>query len=439
MAIFERGILAWSVGLAYVGYDTLLIIFIGSRVAKLWQGEPEPSAIIGPRPTIGVVIAAHNEEAVIVATIEALLVQDDPPDLILVADDGSTDATADALFQRYGIVAPDLGAVSEVAASIATLRWLRLPHGGKAAALNTALARVETDIVVTVDADTILDPDALGVVRRAFAADPDLAVAGGVLTPRCDSTIQGRAFQFFQTYEYVRNFMSRYAWSRIDSLLLISGAFAAVRRDVVMRIGGFDPACLTEDYELMHRVHRHAVDHGLDWRVRILGHAHAFTSSPGRLPVFLRQRRRWFAGFLQSQYWNRDMTGTARFGALGLMMLPIKALDTLQPIYGLVAFLLLPIFLITDPVTSFVPAFGVTLGKIAIDLAFYVFSIELYRRWTQNRSGVRLSSALVAGIIEPFCFQPLRHLGAARGWIAFLTRDRAWGHQVRPQSGEPAA
>jgi cellulose synthase/poly-beta-1,6-N-acetylglucosamine synthase-like glycosyltransferase len=431
LALFERGLLAWSVGVAYVGYDTILILFVASRVLALWRPREIPPTAPATRPTLGVIIAARNEAAVIARTIDALLAQTDRADIILVADDGSDDTMGDVLAQTYGLVPPAPGTVSAPSPVAPALRWLRLPPRGKAEALNEAIAHVSTDVIVTVDADTILDRDALGIVRQAFATDPDLAVGGGVLTPVCDNTVAGRMFAFFQTYEYVRNFMSRYAWSRLESLLLVSGAFAAVRRDVLVAVGGFDPACLTEDYELMHRVHRYASDRGLPWRVTILGDAHAFTNAPGNVVPFLRQRRRWFAGFLQAQYWNRDMTGTARYGALGLVMLPVKALDTLQPIYGLTAALLLPVFLITGRTSAFVPAFGITSAKIAVDFAFYVLVILAYRRWTGNRGGARLSSALVAAIAEPFGFQILRHAGAAWGWFAFLTRDRTWGRTSR--------
>ena len=114
----------------------------------------------------------------------------------------------------------------------------------------------------------------------------------------------------------------------------------------MIAVGGFDPECWVEDYELIHRLHRNAAERGLAWRVRMLGDAVASTDAPAGLVPFLRQRRRWFGGFLQTQWWYRDMIGAPRFGALGLAMMPVKALDTLQPIYGLTAFALMIVFLI---------------------------------------------------------------------------------------------
>ena len=108
-------------------------------------------------------------------------------------------------------------------------------------------------------------------MRDAFADDRDLVAATGILLPVCDASLGGRLFEWFQTYEYLRNFLSRYAWSRMDSLLLISGAFAGFRRAPLIEVGGFDLDCLVEDYELIHRLKRHGVLTGRPWTTAVLG------------------------------------------------------------------------------------------------------------------------------------------------------------------------
>lgn len=427
---------AWSVGLVYIAYDTALIGFVFVQTLALLKRRAAPAETM-PRPTLGVLVAAHNEASVLPITLRALFAQTEPADLIVIADDGSQDGTAELLLQDFGLAQPAIGAMSEPSGVHPTLRWMRLPHGGKARALNAAIATVETDLVLTVDGDTLLDPEATRAMRDAFAVDPALVAATGVLTPICSSSLTGRFYQWFQTYEYIRNFLSRYAWGRMDALLLISGAFAGFRRVPVLTVGGFDPACLVEDYELIHRLRRHSVLKGLGWTTGVVGAAKAITDAPSTTAAFLRQRRRWFCGFLQTQYWYRDMVGNPRYGRLGMIMLPVKALDTLQPIYGLLAFALLAFYLVTGRLALAAPVGGIILAKIAIDFAFHLWSIHLYRRWVDPKTSARLDRAMLASLAEPFTFQILRHTGAALGWVYFLTGQSQWGKKSRLGLVEP--
>ena len=434
-AFQRQGLAVWSIGIAYIVYDTALLVFTAWNIRDL-RRTPQPAPRVSP--SFGVIVAAHNEAAVLAATIERLRGQDTPPDLILIADDGSSDATPEVMAKRYALAPPPLGTVSDPSSAVPSLRWLRLQHGGKARALNAAMLLVETEVVLTVDADTLLEPGAIAAMRAAFAAEPALVAATGVLAPICGPDLQGRFFEWFQTYEYVRNFLSRHAWERLGSLLLISGAFAAFRRDAVIEVGGFDPECMVEDYELIHRLHRHAIDYRRDWTVRVVGEALARTDAPASPMAFLRQRRRWFGGFLQTQHWNRDMVGARRFGWLGTAMLPVKALDTVQPIYGLAAFAILIALVVTGRFTVALPILIVMLVKIVVDLSFHLWSLGIYKKWTGQREGLALLPALIAAVLEPFSFQLLRHAGAVWGWHAFLTGRESWGRQERTAIVAPA-
>src|SRR6202012_1917670 len=121
-------------------------------------------------------------------------------------------------------------------------------------------------------------------------------------------------------------------------------------------------------------------------------------------------RRRWFGGFLQTQYWYRDMVGNRRYGALGMAMLPVKAIDTLQPVYGLTAFALLCILLAQGRFSVLLPVCGVIGAKIFIDFSFQLWAILLYRRWLGDKSAASFGKAFAASLIEPFSFQLLRHV-----------------------------
>jgi hypothetical protein len=130
------------------------------------------------------------------------------------------------------------------------------------------------------------------------------------------------------------------------------------------------------------------------------------------------------------------MVGDRRFGWLGLAMLPVKALDTLQPIYGLTAFVLLLYYLATGNFVALIPVAGIISGKIVVDLAFHLWSVHLYKRWTEpandtNGPKASFKLALVAALVEPFTFQLLRHSAAAWGWWYFLSGKKRWDKQSR--------
>lgn len=430
-SLWLSSIWAWSAGMVYIAYDTLLMLYVVRQTMPLAFAAHNSSSVsatpAGPRPSIGILIAAHNEAGSLPAVLAAVAAQIDAPDLILIADDGSLDDTASMLNSRYGLTIPSVGHDSIGQLGVSRLHWLRLPHQGKARALNAAILKADTDLVITLDADTFMAGDAIAELRGAFAADEKLVAAGGILVPVCRPSIGGRVMQWFQTYEYIRNVISRFAWMRGNSLLLVSGAFAGFRRDALIKVGGFDAECLVEDYELTHRLHRYSTDHGLDWQLRMVGTSLARTDAPSNVMTFLRQRRRWFAGFLQTQYWNRDMTGNRRYGRLGTRMLPIKALDTLQPIYGLTAFVLLVAFVITGKIDIALPVFGLVTAKIVADFFVYLWTVHLYRRLTGGRTPTSFVGATLAAVVEPFTFQLLRHAGATWGWIAFLRGSNEWG------------
>ncbi|MBS0371851.1 MAG: glycosyltransferase family 2 protein [Proteobacteria bacterium] len=435
----SAGLLSWASGIAFILYDLLLLLFVAWQTLPLAvrrpPASPDETVAAGSRPSLTVIIAAWNEAPVLERTIAALTAQNDPPEHILIADDGSTDDTALVLIRAYGFAPPTTATQHQTSPLHPRLAWLRVPHGGKARTLNRALAHIDTDIVVTVDADTHPAVDALARMRQAFAHDDQLVAATGVLAPACKASLGGRLLGTFQSCEYVRNFVSRYAWMRADSLLLVSGAFAGYRRDALTAVGGFDPECLVEDYELIHRLHRHACAHGKTWRVRVVGQARARTSAPSDLRAFLRQRRRWFAGFLQTQLWNRDMIGNRRFGKLGLLMLPVKTLDTVQPLLGLAASATLLGLVAGGHLPLATAILSVLLNKVLLDIVFHTWCLYLYRRWTAGEHAPGYSQAIATALLEPFSFQILRHLGAALGWHHFLTGRRNWGKQARHAMG----
>ena len=424
------GLARWSVGLLYIIYDTWLILYVARELRGQAAKAARTAGLAAGRPRVAVLIAARNEASALPATLDALLRSEEPAEEIWLIDDGSTDETRALLAARYDLDLAELD-VPAYSAAHPSLRGLAKKNSGKADSLNRALSLTTADLIVTLDADTLVRSDAVNEMRKVFAEAPLLVAAGGVLTPQCGPGASARVFEWFQTFEYLRAFIARVAWMRVNALLLVSGAFACYRRDALARVGGFDPRSWVEDYELTHRLHRYSHDHGMGWRIGVLSEAVAATDAPATLGAFLRQRRRWFAGFLQTLFQYRDMVANPAYSTVGRIMLPLKVIDTLQPLFGITAFILLVDFAWRREAVL-APVLAVIAIKLVIDFCFLLWGVSFYNRWKRQRSSPRQwVLAGLAALTEPFCFQLMRHTGAMFGWFAVLTRRVNW----MPQRG----
>jgi cellulose synthase/poly-beta-1,6-N-acetylglucosamine synthase-like glycosyltransferase len=431
-----RGAQAWLVGFIYITYDSGLLIFMVASSQHAVRHERRTAPPTGlPRPSVTVLICARNERLVLPACLDALRAQTEPADEILILDDGSTDAMPAWLEREFSLTFQPHGEATALGTSTRwpALRVLRKPNTGKAESLNQGWQLAAGEIVITLDADTDMEPNALRAIRDAFARDPELGIAGGVLTPVCQRTPWAGFFQFFQTFEYARGFLWRLTWMQYDMLLLISGAFAAYRRSTLAAAGGFDTSSWVEDYELTHRIYRDAYDRGQRVRVQTLSGARATTDCPAAVHTFLNQRRRWFAGFIATHFQYHAMVGNGRYGPVGRYMMCVKTLDLLLPIYALAsAVVLVCILAVRHGLAPII--IKLILAKLAFDLLMHAYAIVLYQRWL----GIPLTRKLWlksfgATLSEPFVFQILRQLGAVFGWLAFLRRRIDW-HPQRPAS-----
>ncbi|MCE0523852.1 MAG: glycosyltransferase family 2 protein [Methylacidiphilales bacterium] len=429
-----QGVAAWSIGVVYIAYDSLLLAFmvVSSQIAVMRQDRQKkaPQAASprpGPRPSLTVLICARNERLVLPDCLRALAAQTEPADEIIILDDGSTDSMVEWLTNEFALAFEPAGASSLGRSRLwPALRVWRKPNSGKADSLNLGWKMAQGEIVVTLDADTCVKPGALAAIRDGFVEDPNLGIAGGVLMPVCQRTAWAGFFQFFQTFEYARGFLWRLTWMQYDMLLLVSGAFAAYRRSVLEAAGGFDTTSWVEDYELTHRVYRDAFDAGQTVTVKTLSGARGTTDAPASVSTFLNQRRRWFAGFIATHFKYHAMVANRRYGAVGRYMLCFKTLDLLLPIYALAAVVVLVVLLSTHhSLNTFIVKLIV--AKLLFDLILHAYSIILYQRWL----GIPLSrklwiQSIGATLSEPFVFQIMRQFGAVLGWLAFMRRKIDW-------------
>jgi cellulose synthase/poly-beta-1,6-N-acetylglucosamine synthase-like glycosyltransferase len=434
-----RGVAAWSIGLVYISYDSLLLGFmvVSSQLAVMRQDAKRKATTLshpptpqGVRPTLSVLICARNERQVLPECLRALSAQAEPADEIIVLDDGSTDSMIEWLTAEYSLHFEPMGSSAlGQSTKFPGFRVLSKPNSGKADSLNVGWRMARGEIIVTLDADTYIEPPALSAIRDGFLEDPTLGIAGGVLFPVCQRTPGAGFFQFFQTFEYARGFLWRLTFMEYHMLLLISGAFAAYRRPVLEAAGGFDKTSWVEDYELTHRVYRDAFDSGQAVTVKTLSGARGTTDAPASVSTFLNQRRRWFAGFIATHFKYHNMVGNARYGRVGRYMLCLKTLDLLLPIYALAAVVvLLCILAVRHGLQAFIVKLIV--AKLLFDLILHAYSIILYQRWLGFPLSRKLwLQSIGATLTEPFVFQIIRQMGAVFGWLAFLRRKIDWQPQ----------
>ncbi len=255
-----------------------------------------PPADPAEPPRVDVLVAAYNEAAVIVRTLESLLACRGVDQRVIVVDDGSQDGTGD-IVERFAAGEP-------------RVRLYRKPNGGKASALNLALSHSDAPVAVGVDADTQLDPDALAKVARWFA-DPTIgAVAGNVKVGN-----RGRLVTRWQSLEYVTSQnVDRRALSRLNAITVVPGALGAYRADALRAVGGYRSDTLAEDMDLTWRLRR------AGWRLINENGARAYTEAPDTLRALMRQRFRWTFGTLQCLWKHRAAVG--RYGWFGGLALP---------------------------------------------------------------------------------------------------------------------
>ncbi len=272
-----------------------VIIGLLALIEKL---RPDHAAMPNPPPTVTVLIPAHNEESVIVQTVTSVLASDLKDLRIIVVNDGSADRTGELLDENFS--------------RQPRVRIIHQVNRGKAAALNLAMSLADTDIVVTIDADTEIEPDAVSKLVRHFS-DPKVgAVAGNVKVGN-----RSRWLTRWQALEYITSQnMEKRAFDLLNCITVVPGALGAWRKKAIEAAGGITADTVAEDADLTIAIRR------LGWRISYDEEAIAWTEAPETAGQLIRQRFRWTFGTLQSFWKHGDTLLRPKYGTLGWIALP---------------------------------------------------------------------------------------------------------------------
>ncbi len=265
---------------------------------------------VASHPRISVVVPAYNEERTITKCVQSLLSLDYSNYEIIIVDDGSTDST-------YRLASQ---------AKASNLLVLHQENRGKSQALNFGIRYSTGEIIITVDADTTLDRQALARIADRFAANRQVgAVAGNVKVNPERKIING-----LQSAEYATGInLVRKSQSVFGCVMIVPGPIAAVRKEAIQKAGSFSTDTFAEDFDLTLNILKSG------YKIQYEEASIAYTDAPKNVEDVIKQRRRWYRGMMQVLDKHKDMYFNPKYGVAGLVGVPNLWLEVVSPFFNL--------------------------------------------------------------------------------------------------------
>ena len=416
------------------------------------------AALGGPlTPGVSLVVPAYNEEVGIVTSIKSLLSLRYPQHEVVVVDDGSTDETLSRLVAAFDLVRIPRAVPRDVPVNAAVgdvyvprdgrtrLVVVCKENSGRSEAINVGINAAAEPLVAVIDADSVLEPDALLRVTQPFTDDPTrMVAAGGTIRPVNGSRVvsgrivgvrmPGSWLPRVQVVEYLRAFLiGRTGWARFGGLILISGAFGLFRRDILVEVGGLDPHSIGEDFELMLHIHKHLLDSDRDYRVAFVAEPVCWTEVPPTFRVLRSQRSRWHRGLWETLWAYRGMLLRPRYGRVGLVALPYYWLfELFAPLLEAFGIIVVPLALLLGVVNlPFATLFLLLAYGFAILVTLSALAVE---EWAYHRHDRWRDLALIvlASVVENLGYRQLTVFWRLQGWWDSLRhRKQVWGVMTR--------
>jgi cellulose synthase/poly-beta-1,6-N-acetylglucosamine synthase-like glycosyltransferase len=315
-------------------------------------------------------------------------------------------------------------------------------NGGKADALNVGINIASNDILVCIDVDCILEQDAMLKLIKPFLEEKEKRViaAGGVVRIANSCEVKdGKIIRVHlpdefiprvQTLEYIRAFLlGRMAWSRLNGLLLISGAFGAFDREIAIKAGGYDHNTVGEDMELVVRMRRYMEEKKIPYKVAYIPDPLCWTEAPASYKILGRQRNRWTRGTIETLKLHKKMFFNPSYGMLSYPYWFF--FEFLAPLIEFTGFIALLIFAVLGFMDW--PFFFALLGFIlSFGFLYSVFAILMeVLTYNQYKKRKEIFSLILTAFLEPFIFHPFVVWSAVRGNIDLIRKKKSWGEMTR--------
>lgn len=407
-------------------------------------------------PSVSVIVPAYNEAKTIVDNVESIYTIHYNNFEVIVINDGSSDSTFEDLRIAFQLEKVDFALNEEIPTqevrgiyksplpTYSNLVVVDKENGGKADALNAGINVAKNALFMAIDADSILEPDAVLKLVKPFLERTDRRViaAGGVVRIANSCSIEkGRITDVrvprnilarMQVLEYTRSFlMGRMAWAKLDGLIIISGAMGMFDREVVVESGGYAHS-IGEDMELVVRIRRYMAENREKYKIEYVPDPLCWTEVPVNVKVFGRQRSRWTRGTIETLTDHSKIFFSPQYGVMGLLGYPYWFLfEWLAPLVELVGIIYACILFFTNNLSLdfimitflFVYAFAVFYSTVAI-----LYEELTFHRYEKKTDVLRL---WVAALLEPFLLHPISLFYAVKGNIEYINGNRSWGKMER--------
>ncbi len=406
-------------------------------------------------PAVSILAPGYNESATCIESINSLLKLNYPTAEVVFINDGSKDNTLDVVIKEFNMVKtervyvqtiltkPVRGIYVSQKLQFRNLIVVDKQNGGKADALNVGINVSRYPLVCAIDADSILEDDALLKVVKPFLDDESVIVVGGIVRIANGCTInRGRVTDVrlsrklipsFQVIEYYRAFLSgRMGWGAINGLLIISGAFGLFKRDIVIKCGGYKHDTVGEDMELVVRMHRYCRENDIPYRVDFVPDPVCWTEAPETLKILGRQRNRWHRGLLDTLLIHKKMFFNKRYGVLGLVSIPYFVfIELLGPVIEAIGYIAVGtgFYLGIVTVEIFILFFVVS---VIYGVLFSVSAVILeeisFHRYPRRRDLIKL---LILGVIENFGYRQITVWWRIKAFWDYWRGVKTWGAMTR--------